>query len=133
MRPAVAPVVVPEPVWGAGSEERLAANATWCRMCRGLAGAPAGAAGGPWVLLHRSEPRRELSTWTYPTQKDALHHGAHLAMTYLQLDDGPLDRVALDLFTGQAHPQVIARFLELHPDTTQFEVAELVPMHAGQF
>ncbi|MFD8947542.1 helix-turn-helix domain-containing protein [Streptomyces xanthophaeus] len=133
VRPAVAPVVVPEPVWGAGSEQRLAANATWCRMCRGLAGAPAGAAGGPWVLLHRSEPRRELSTWTYPTQKDALHHGAHLAMTYLQLDDGPLDRVALDLFTGQAHPQVIARFLELHPDTHQFEVAELVPMHAGQF
>ncbi|MFE9679389.1 hypothetical protein ACFYO5_35655 [Streptomyces sp. NPDC006259] len=65
--------------------------------------------------------------------KDALHHGAHLAMTYLQLDDGPLDRVALDLFVGQAHAQVIARFLELHPKTTQFEVAELVPMRASEF
>lgn len=54
-------------------------------------------------------------------------------MTYLQLDDGPLDPVALDLFVGQAHPQVIARFLELHPETTQFEVAELVPMRASEF
>ncbi|MER5549810.1 XRE family transcriptional regulator [Streptomyces sp. NPDC002589] len=133
VRPAVARVVVPEPVWGAGPKERLAANAKWCRTCRALADAPTGAAGGPWVLLHRTDPPRELSTWTYPTEKDALHHGAHLAMAYLQLDDGPLDRVALDLFTGQAHAQVIARFLELHPETTQLEVAELVPMRAGQF
>ncbi|MFF7449792.1 MULTISPECIES: XRE family transcriptional regulator [unclassified Streptomyces] len=133
VRPAVARIVVPEPVWGAGSAERLAANASWCRTCRTLADSPTGTAGGPWVLLHRSEPERELSTWTYPTEKDALHHGAHLAMTYLQLDDGPLDRVALDLFTGQAHAQVIDRFLELHPETTQFEVAELVPMRADEF
>ncbi|WP_249938727.1 helix-turn-helix domain-containing protein [Streptomyces mirabilis] len=133
VRPTAARIVVPEPVWGAGSAERLAANASWCRTCRALANAPEGAAGGPWVLLHRSEPRRGLSTWTYPTEKDALHHGAHLAMTYLQLDDGPLDPVALDLFVGQAHPQVIARFLELHPETTQFEVAELVPMRASEF
>jgi hypothetical protein len=132
VRPAIARVVVPAPVWGAGSAERLAANAQWCRTCRALADAPTGAAGSPWVLLHRSEPERLLSTWTYPTEKDALHHGAHLAMTYLQ-DDGPLDRVALDLFTGQAHAQVIARFLELHPETTQFEVAELVPMRADEF
>ncbi|WEH37786.1 XRE family transcriptional regulator (plasmid) [Streptomyces sp. AM 4-1-1] len=132
-RPDVPRVVVPEPVWGAGPAERLAANVTWCRMCRVLAGAPTGVAGGPWVLLHRSEPGRGLSTWTYPTEKDALHHGAHLAMTYLQLDDGPLDRLALDLFTGQAHAQVIARFLELHPQTTQFEVAELVPIRADEF
>jgi hypothetical protein len=54
-------------------------------------------------------------------------------MTYLQLDDGPLDRVALDLFTGQAHAQVIARFLELHPETTRFEVAEPVPLRADEF
>lgn len=54
-------------------------------------------------------------------------------MTYLPLDDGPLDRVALDLFTGQAHAQVIARFLELHPQTPQFEVAEVVPMRADEF
>ncbi|MER7099017.1 helix-turn-helix domain-containing protein [Streptomyces humidus] len=133
VRPATARVVVPEPVWGAGSAERLAANGTWCRTCRALADAPEGAAGGPWVLLHRSEPRRGLSTWTYPTVKDALHHGAHLAMTYLQLDDGPLDPVALDLFVGQAHAQVIARYLELQPETTQFEVAELVPMRASEF
>ncbi|WP_234315846.1 XRE family transcriptional regulator [Streptomyces sp. NRRL F-5527] len=133
VRPDVAPVIVPTPVWGAGSAERLAANATWCRTCRALVDAPKGAAGGPWVLLHRSEPERYLSTWTYPTEKDALHHGAHLAMTYLQLDDGPLDPVALDLFTGQAHAQVIARFLELHPETTQFEVAELVPLRADEF
>ncbi|MCL3999175.1 helix-turn-helix domain-containing protein [Streptomyces lavenduligriseus] len=132
-RPRAEDLVIPDPVWGAGSAERLAANATWCRTCRALARAPEGAAGGSWVLLHRSEPRRELSTWTYPTEKDALHHGAHLAMTYLQLDDGPLDRVALDLFVGQAHAQVIARFLELRPDTTQFEVAELVPMRANEF
>lgn len=87
----------------------------------------------PWVLLHRSEPERGLSTWTYPTEKDALHHGAHLAMTYLQLDHGPLDCVALDLFIGQAHAQVIARFLELRPNSTQFEVAELVPLRADEF
>ncbi|WP_240958565.1 hypothetical protein [Streptomyces barkulensis] len=118
---------------GAGSAERLAANASWCRTCQALVDAPKGAAGGPWVLLHRSEPERELSTWTYPTEKNALHHGAHLAMTYLQLDDGPLDRVALDLFTCQAHVQVIDRFLELHPETTQFEVAELVSMRANEF
>ncbi|WDN55871.1 helix-turn-helix domain-containing protein [Streptomyces clavuligerus] len=133
VRPPVKRVVVPEPVWGAGCSQRLAANAQWCRTCRALADAPVGEAGGPWVLLHRSEPRRELSTWTYPTEKDVLHHGAHLAMTYLQLDAGPLDQVALDLFTGQAHAQVIARFLELHPDTVQFEVAELVPMRADEF
>ncbi|MFE2271441.1 helix-turn-helix domain-containing protein [Streptomyces lavendulae] len=133
VRPAVARAVVPAPVLGAGPAERLAANATWCRTCRALVGTPTGAAGGPWVLLHRSEAARGLSTWTYPTEKDALHHGAHLAMTYLQLGDGPLDRVALDLFTGQAHRQVIARFLELHPETAQFEVAELVPMRAGEF
>lgn len=72
-------------------------------------------------------------TWTYPTENDALHHGAHLAMTYLQLDGNPLDRVAPDLFTGQAHAQVIARFLELHPQTTHFEVAELVPMRPDEF
>ncbi|MFD4611351.1 XRE family transcriptional regulator [Streptomyces sp. NPDC058440] len=133
VRLAAARVVPPEPVWRAGSAERLAANASWCRTCRTLVGAHEGAAGGPWVLLHRSEPERGLSTWTYPTVKDALHHGAHLAMTYLQLDDGPLDRVAEDLFVGQAHAQVIARFLELHPETTQFEVTELVPMRASEF
>ncbi|MCX4734419.1 hypothetical protein [Streptomyces sp. NBC_01363] len=133
VRSAVARVPVPEPVWGAGPEERLAANAKWCRTCQALVDAPTGAAGGPWILLHRSEPGRGLSTWTYPTEKEALHHGAHLAMTYLQLDDGPLDRVALDLFIGQVHAQVLARLLELRPETTQFEVAEVVPMRAGQF
>ncbi|KFG71382.1 hypothetical protein FM21_34365 [Streptomyces mutabilis] len=35
--------------------------------------------------------------------------------------------------TGRAHAQVIARFLELHPGTSQFEVAELVPMRADEF
>jgi len=79
VRPAVARIEVPTPVWGAGSAERLAANATWCRTCRALADAPVGAAGGPWLLLHRSEPRRGLSTWTYPTEKDALHHGERRA------------------------------------------------------
>ncbi|TGB03236.1 XRE family transcriptional regulator [Streptomyces sp. MZ04] len=133
VRPAAAHVSVPEPVWEARAEDRVAANAEWCRMCRSLVGAPVTAVGGQWVLLHRSEPGRDLSTWTYPAEKDALHAGAHLAMTYLQLDDGPLDRVALDLFTGQAHTQVIARFLELHPETCQFEIAELVPKRADQF
>ncbi|MGW7200248.1 helix-turn-helix domain-containing protein [Streptomyces chryseus] len=133
VRPAVARVFVPEPVWGAAAEERLATNAKWCRTCRALVDAPMGATGGPWVLLHRTEPGRGLNTWTYPTEKDALHAGAHLAMTYLQLDEGPLDLVALDLFTGQAHAQVITRFLELHPETAQFEVAELVPMRGDQF
>ncbi|MET8682347.1 helix-turn-helix transcriptional regulator [Streptomyces sp. NPDC004647] len=132
-RPAAAKPPVPEPVWHARPEDRVAANADWCRTCRSLIGAPLTAAGGPWVLLHRSEPGRSLSTWTYPAEKDALHAAAHLAMTYLQLDEGPLDRVAMDLFADQAHAQVITRFLELHPDTHQFEIAELVPMRADQF
>ena len=122
----------PEPVWHARPEERVAANADWCRTCRSLVGAPPTAAGGPWLLLHRSEPGRSLSTWTYPTEKDALHAAAHLAMAYLGLD-GPVDSVTMDLFADQAHAQVLARYLELCPDTAQFEVTELVPMRADQF
>ncbi|WNI19987.1 helix-turn-helix domain-containing protein [Actinacidiphila sp. ITFR-21] len=131
-QPKVAKPQAPEPVWHARPEERVAANADWCRTCRSLVGAPPTAAGGPWLLLHRSEPGRSLSTWTYPTEKDALHAAAHLAMTYLGLD-GPVDSVAADLFADQAHAQVLARFLELRPETDQFEVAELVPMRADQF
>ncbi|MDP9616489.1 hypothetical protein [Streptomyces demainii] len=41
--------------------------------------------------------------------------------------------VARGLFAGQAHAQVLARYLELHPATDVFEVAELVPMRADQF
>ncbi|UJB46268.1 hypothetical protein [Streptomyces sp. A1-5] len=81
-----------------------------------------------WVLLHRSERSRSLSTWSYPSEQDALHAAAHMAMGWL--DDDPL---AQDLFADQAHAQVLARFLELHPDTDLFEVAELVPMRADQF
>lgn len=95
-RPPVAKPQMPEPVWHAQPEDRTVANADWCRPCRVLVGAPLTEAGGPWVLLHRSGPGRELSTWTYPTEMDALHSAAHLAMTYLGLD-GPVDPVAMDL------------------------------------
>ncbi|MEK2479488.1 helix-turn-helix transcriptional regulator [Streptomyces noursei] len=127
-RPAAAPR--PEqPLGYIRPEQRVAANASWCRTCQPLRHAPVTTEpGGLWVLLHRSERSRSLSTWSYPSEQDALHAAAHMAMGWL--DDDPL---AQDLFADQAHAQVLARFLELHPDTDLFEVAELVPMRADQF
>jgi hypothetical protein len=96
---------------------------------------PRRSAGGRWRSVgpsHRSERGRSLSTWTYPSEKDALHAAAHLVMADLGHDD-PVDPVAMDLFADQAHAQVVTRFLELRPDTDLFEVAELVPMRAVQF
>jgi hypothetical protein len=120
---------MPQHVWFSPPEERVAANAAWCRTCRSLIDAPLTPAGGPWVLLHRSTRERSLSTWTYPSQKDALHAAAHLVMADLSEDDP----VALDLFSDQAHAQVLARYLELRPKIDVFEVAELVPMRANEF
>lgn len=129
-RPADAVSQMPQPVWLAPPEERVAANAAWCRTCRALADAPC--VGGPWVLLHRSARRRSLSTWTYPSERDVLHAAAHLVMADFSEDD-PVDPVALNLFADQAYAQVVARYLELRPDIDLFEVAELVPMRTNEF
>ncbi|MGW2547470.1 helix-turn-helix domain-containing protein, partial [Kitasatospora sp. NPDC001574] len=80
------------------------------------------------VHLHRSEPGRSLSTWSYPSEQDALHVAAHLAMCWLGDDV-----LAQELFADAAHTQVLRRFWELHPGTDLFEVAELVPMRSGEF
>ena len=109
-------------------DERVAAYADRCPTCRDLLDAPAEPAGGPWVLLHRSKRPRSLSTWSYPSQLAALHAAAHMAMVTIGGD-----RVARDLFGGQAHEQVLRRFWELHPDTDLFEVAELVPQRSTDF
>ncbi|MFB7673196.1 helix-turn-helix domain-containing protein [Kitasatospora purpeofusca] len=109
-------------------DERVHAYADRCRSCRALLGAPAGNAGGSWVLLHRSERHRSLSTWSYPSRADALHTAAHMAIGYIGSDD-----VARDLFADQAHAQVLQRFWELKPETDVFEVAELVPMRSTEF
>ncbi|MEV0535906.1 hypothetical protein [Kitasatospora sp. NPDC050463] len=106
----------------------MAAYANRCRSCRALLGKPAGSAGGLWVLLHRSERHRSLSTWSYPSEADALHVAAHMAMLYIG-DDA----AAQDLFADQAHAQVLQRFWELKPETDVFEVAELVPQRRSDF
>jgi hypothetical protein len=131
-RPAGALPQMPQHVWFSPPEERVAANAAWCRTCRSLVDAPPTPAGGPWVLLHRSTRGRSLSTWTYPSEKDALHAAAHLVMADLS-EDNPVDPVALNLFADQAHAQVLARYLELRPKIDLFEIAELVPMRANEF
>ena len=79
-------------------------------------------------MLHRTERRRGVSTWTYPSRRDAFHAAAHMAI--LALRD---DKIAQDMFVDQAHEQVVARYLELHPDTDLFTVAELIPMSPTQF
>ncbi|RNG38012.1 XRE family transcriptional regulator [Streptomyces botrytidirepellens] len=127
-RPAPAVSHAQQPVGWVRPEQRVAAHAAWCPSCRALLDAPVTDAGGRWVLLHRSQQNRSLSTWAYPSKQDALHAAAHLAM--IGLTD---DAVARDLFADQAHAQVLARYLELHPETDVFEVAELVPMRADQF
>ncbi|MFB7618065.1 hypothetical protein [Kitasatospora sp. NPDC056181] len=109
-------------------EQRVLAHADRCRYCRGLLDTPAGEPGGSWVLLHRSERGRPLSTWSYPSEQDAVHVAAHLAMHWLGDDV-----LAQELFTDGAHAQVLRRFWELHPETDLFEVAELVPMRSGEF
>jgi len=126
--PAAAPRRRQQPLSYIRPEQRVAANADWCRTCRGLLDAPASEPGGLWVLLHRSERRRTLSTWSYPSEQDALHAAAHMAMRSLTDDD-----LAQRLFADQAHAQVLSRFWELHPETDLFEVAELVPMRSDEF
>ncbi|WP_432137188.1 helix-turn-helix domain-containing protein [Streptomyces sp. bgisy154] len=125
--PAPAPSP-PKPRGHVPSEEPARANASWCLTCQSLVNAPPAEPGGPWVLLHRSERRRGVSTWSYPSRRDAFHAAAHMAI--LGLMD---DKIAQDLFADQAHEQVVARYLELHPDTDLFMVAELVPMSPTQF
>lgn len=123
---------MPQPIWFAAPEQRLTSNAAWCRTCRNLLDAPLTAAGGPWVLLHRSTRQGELSTWAYPSEQDALHAAAHLVMSDLSQADA-VDPVALDLFADQAFAQVVARYLELHPETDLFKVDQVVPMRANEF
>lgn len=113
-------------------QHRVAAYAGWCRRCRELIHAPQTPPGGDWILLHRTSRDRSLSTWTYPTEADAHHAAAHFAMSW-QAEGGEDDALIADLFADGAYAQVLARFLELYPETDQFEVWELVPMRADEF
>ncbi|UJB39506.1 hypothetical protein [Streptomyces sp. A1-5] len=81
-----------------------------------------------WVLLHRSERSRSLSTWSYPSEQDALHAAAHMAMGWL--DDDPSPRTCSPT---RRTPRSWHASSNCTPDTDLFEVAELVPMRADQF
>ena len=122
----------PRHAWFIPPKERVAGYAAWCRICRELLDAPPTPAGGPWLVLHRSARERLLSTWTYPTMRDAFHAAAHLIMVDLGEGDGT-DAVALDLFHDHAYVQLLDRYLELRPEIDLFEVAELVPPRADEF